>query len=84
MAAVRWFPQSELAIRRLMLRLEAFVDMCEELADAEKALSKVSEIPADLREARRNEWQEIVDGLVCEVGKALRESEARQRGEYHE
>ena len=57
-----------------MNRSEAFCDMCEELAEAELALSNVSASP--LHETRRAEWQELVDRLVAEVGNALRESEA--------
>lgn len=70
-AASRRFPHFELAIRRLMDRSEAFRDMCEELAEAEVALSKVETVPLMLREARRAEWQELVDRLVGEVGAAL-------------
>jgi len=69
---VRRFPQFELAIRRLMDRNETFRDMCEELAEAELALSRVDAAPPPLREARRAEWQELVDRLVGEVGAAIR------------
>jgi len=79
-AAVRRFPQAEFAIRKLMTRSEAFCDICEELAEAEWALSKVPEVPPALREARRAEWQELVDRLVAEVAAALRESEAWRAG----
>jgi hypothetical protein len=74
-AAFRRFPQSELAIRRLMDRSEAFRDMCEELADAEAALSKVDGVPSALREARKAEWQDLVDRLVGEVGTALQDKD---------
>jgi hypothetical protein len=74
--AVRRFPQAEFAIRKLMSRSESFCDMCEELAEAEFALSKVPGTPPELCEARRSEWQELVDRLVAEVRTALRESEA--------
>lgn len=74
-AAFRRFPQFELAIRRLMDRSEAFADMCEELAEAELALSKVNEVPPALREARRAEWQELVDRLVGEVEAALQDKD---------
>ncbi|CAN7715275.1 hypothetical protein LJR234_006194 [Mesorhizobium amorphae] len=75
-AATRRFPQFELAIRRLMDRSESFRDMCEELADAEFALSRVDEITPELRGARRAEWQELVDRLVGEVGAALLNTDA--------
>jgi hypothetical protein len=76
-AAVRRFPQCELAIHRLMDRSESFRDMCEELAEAELALSRVDQVPTALREARRAEWQELVDRLVGEVGAVL-DTDARK------
>jgi hypothetical protein len=76
-AAVRRFPHAEFAIRRLMNRSEAFCDMCEDLAEAEWALSNVPATPPAIREARKVEWQELVDRLVAEVGTALRENDTR-------
>jgi hypothetical protein len=70
------FPHSEFAIRKLMNRSEAFRDMCEELAEAERALSNVSNLAPAVREARRAEWQELVERLVDEVAAAIRESES--------
>ena len=78
-AAVRRLPQFELAIHRLMERDESFRDMCEELAEAELALSRVDMIPPILREARRAEWQELVDRLVAEVGAAVTNMDAAVR-----
>lgn len=77
LAAVRRFPQFELAIHRLIVRSESFLEICEELADAELALSSVDKTTTTaLVEARRAEWQELVDRLVGEVGEAVRDSEA--------
>jgi hypothetical protein len=45
--------------------------MCEELAEAELALSKVDRVASAVREARRAEWQDLIDRLVAEVGTAL-------------
>lgn len=45
--------------------------MCEELAEAEAALSRVDGATTVLREARKAEWQDLVDRLVGEVGAAL-------------
>ncbi|TIX44468.1 MAG: hypothetical protein E5V36_09780, partial [Mesorhizobium sp.] len=70
-AAVRRFPQFELTIHRLMERSEGFLDMCEELAEAELALSRIDKIPPALREPRRAEWQELVERLIGEVGAVL-------------
>ncbi|MDQ6437211.1 hypothetical protein RB623_24425 [Mesorhizobium sp. LHD-90] len=77
-AAARRFPQAEFAIRKLMNRSEAFRDICEELAEAEWALASVPETPAALHEARRTEWQDLVDRLAAELATALREGQAAQ------
>jgi len=69
----------ELTIHRLMDRSESFRDICQELADAEFALSKVAEAPLALREARRAEWQELVDRLVEEVGAAVLNTDAARK-----
>lgn len=71
-AAIRWFPQSELAIRRLINQSETFRDICEELAEAEMVLSTVSAESREVYEARKQEWQELVDRLVGEVATSLR------------
>jgi hypothetical protein len=78
-AAVRRYPQFELTIHRLMNRSESFRDICEELADAEFALSKVDEAAPELRAARRAEWQELVARLVEEVGTAVSDAVAAQK-----
>jgi hypothetical protein len=52
--------------------------MCEELAEAELALSMVDKMPPALREARRVEWQELVDRLVGEVGAVLNTDAVRK------
>ncbi|RWB04242.1 MAG: hypothetical protein E5Y65_17830 [Mesorhizobium sp.] len=77
-AAVRRFPQFELAIHRLMGRSEGFQDICEELAEAELALLRIDKVPPALRESRRAEWQELVDRLVGEVGAVLHADAARK------
>lgn len=77
-AAVRRFPQFELAIHRLMDRNEGFQDMCEELAEAELALSRIDMVAPEVRESRRAEWQELVDRLVGEVGAFLHADATRK------
>lgn len=63
-----------------MDRSESFRDICEELADAELALSKVDhQAPPALREARRAEWQELIDRLVGEVGAAVLNTDAARK-----
>jgi hypothetical protein len=78
-AAVRWFPQFELTIHRLMDRDDAFRDMCEELAEAELALSRVNDVPPAWREARRVEWEDLVQRLVGEVGAVILKTDAVAR-----
>jgi hypothetical protein len=79
-AAARRFPQAEFTIRKLMNRSEAFRDICEELAEAEWALAHIPEKPAALHQARKIEWQELVDRLTAELATALREGETAQKG----
>jgi len=55
-----------------MDRSESFRDICEELADAEFALSKVAEAPLA-------EWQELVDRLVEEVRAAVLNTDAARK-----
>jgi hypothetical protein len=76
---MRRFPQFELAIHRLMDRSVTFREMCEELAEAELALARVDTVPSTLREARRAEWQELVDRLVAEVAAALQDKDVATR-----
>lgn len=80
LAAARRFPYAEFTIRRLISQNETFRDICEELAEAETALSMVPETPSEIREARRREWQEIVERLVAEVSASLREAMDEQTG----
>jgi predicted lipid-binding transport protein (Tim44 family) len=70
-AAARRFPQAELAILRLLRSSEAFRELCEELADADLALSNVPTDVASIRETRTREWQDLIDELVAEVEAAL-------------
>jgi hypothetical protein len=78
-AALRRYPQLELAIRRLFDAEEGFRDICEELSDAELALSKVDDLPAAMRAARRAEWQELVDRLARELETAVRDGKMLPR-----
>jgi len=70
-AAIRRFPDAEFTIRRLMNTSESFRDMCDELAEAEIALSSVPDTPPEICKARKREWQELVDRLVAEVAVSL-------------
>ena len=81
-AAVRRFPQFELAIHRLVDRSESFRDMCEELAEAELALSRVDLLPSAVRESGRGEWQELVNRWVAEVGAVL-DADAAEKSRFN-
>lgn len=72
LAAIQRFPQSEFAIRRLINQSETFREVCDELAEAETVLSKYSEATHTDYEARKEEWQAVVDRLVAEVATSLR------------
>ncbi|MBY3179113.1 hypothetical protein HFO27_31700 [Rhizobium leguminosarum] len=76
-AAARRFPHAELSIRRLMGRSEDFFELCEDLAEAERALANVAETTAALCEERRREWQEVIDHLVNDIAEAIGGGEGR-------
>lgn len=78
-AVVRRFPELELTIRRMIETDQTFCDMCEELAEAEAALSRVAQLPSSIRAARTVEWQDVVERLAREVEAALRENQAAAR-----
>lgn len=75
-AVVRRFPELELTIRRMMEADQTFRDMCEELVEAEAALSRVEQLAEPLRTARKAEWQDLVGRLTREVEVALLEKQA--------
>jgi hypothetical protein len=77
-AAVRRFPELELTIRRMIAADQTFRDMCEELAEAEAALSRVDRLPSPMHAARRAEWHDIVERLAREVEETLREKQSAQ------
>lgn len=54
-----------------------FRDMCEELAEAEAALSRADQLPLPIRAARKAEWQDLVERLAREVDAALQEKQTR-------
>lgn len=68
----RRFPHFEFAAHELMERRESFRDMCEELLEAEMALSNVENEPKDVREARRAEWQACIARSLAELEEELR------------
>ncbi len=73
-AVVRRFPDSARRIEELSARPGPFRDMCEELAEAEKALQATDLAPPGIRDARRDEWRSATETLMQEIEQALRES----------
>lgn len=69
--AQRRFPDQIDRVARLAGRSEAFHDMCEELAAAERALAALT---ADATE-RRIECESWIDRLTSEMSEALRQAD---------
>jgi hypothetical protein len=59
-------------IEELMIRSESFRGLCDDLAEAERALAATDEMPEALRRDRRAECQEWVESLTNEIDRALR------------
>lgn len=76
--ATRRFPSFELTVKRLVETDETFLDICDELADAEAALCAVDDIPVPMQSARRAEWQDLIDRLVAEISRALRSNSSER------
>ncbi|KSV94847.1 hypothetical protein D9M68_284430 [compost metagenome] len=70
-AALSRFPDKSLQIRQLLLARESFRGLCDDLAVADDALGRVDIYSADLREERRREYEELIDGLVQEIREFL-------------
>lgn len=73
-------PHFELSIRKLLETDDAFREICEELVDAEAALVAASGATSQLRQARQDEWRELVDRLVREIDMIVRRKIASDRG----
>lgn len=73
-AALRRFPSERRAIEALLARSDDFHDMCEELADAERALRETAVMPREVREERAAEWTAMIDRLAAEIARALDEA----------
>src|SRR5262245_6781989 len=73
-AAIRRFPSDAKLIAQLMIRGESFRGLCDDLAEAERALAATEDMPEALRRARRAECEEWVEGLTNEIEQSLREN----------
>jgi hypothetical protein len=79
-AVVRRFPNKARIIEEMSARAGPFRDMCEELAEAEKALQAMDLAPSAVRDARRDEWRSAIETLTQEIEQALRESNVVRLG----
>lgn len=70
-SALRRFPTHAAQIRSLITRNENFRTMCDDLACVEQALLSVDQFPAEIRNDRRREFTELVDGLAIEIERVL-------------
>ena len=70
-AATRRFPSEAKLIEELMIRSESFRGLCDDFAEAERALAATEQMPEALRRARRAECQEWVESLTNEIEQIL-------------
>ena len=68
------FPHEVTQVQRLFNMDETFRGMCEDLAAAVETLSHVDGLPESVREARRQEYADLVDALVSEIRDAISRS----------
>jgi hypothetical protein len=73
-AAIRHFPAQATEIEALARESERFRDLCEELAEAEAALSAVDGLDLALRAERRLEWLAFVRWALKEIDADLRQA----------
>ena len=65
------FPAQAEQIQKLFETDDSFKGMCEDLAAAEQALTSVDKFPIHLQEARREEYQNLVESLLVEIQEEL-------------
>ncbi len=70
-AVLERFPALRKQIENLFELDEEFRALCEDLADVKTALNECQHLPSDIREARRLEYEELVDSLSVEIEQAL-------------
>jgi hypothetical protein len=73
-AALRRFPDEARLIEELAARSENFRDMCDELAEVERALLATKDVRPEIREERIAEWTGWVDRLTAEIAAELRKA----------
>jgi len=73
-AAIRRFSSEAKLIKELMIRSESFRGLCEDLAEAERALVETQKMPEALRHDRRAECEGWIESLTNEIEETLREA----------
>src|SRR5262249_43808748 len=71
-AATRRFPSEAKLIEEIMIRSESFRGLCDDLAEAERALVATDGMSAGLSRHRRAECKEWVESLTNEIEQVLR------------
>jgi len=77
---VRQFPDKARIVEEMSARPGPFRDMCEELAEALRALAATDQAPPEVRDRRRDEWRSAIETLTQEIEQALRESKVVRIG----
>lgn len=72
-SVLRRFPGREFTVRRMLETDQTFLELCEELAVAEAALTNVGQFPPAIQPERRAEWHDIVERLLKEIEDALQQ-----------
>jgi hypothetical protein len=65
------FPAHSTEIQRLFDVDETFRGICDDLAAAENTLRNIDQVPDHVREARRDEYADLVSDLSGEIQQAL-------------
>jgi hypothetical protein len=71
-AAIQRFPEQRAAIEAMSARDDGFRTLCDDLAEAEAALSRWEGSTAPYRNERCAEYRELVASLTAELEAALR------------
>ena len=74
-AVLSRYPERSLRIRHLYVSDETFRELCSDLADTERAIKSVEDLPDPIRSERRAEFAEMANYLAGEIERAI----SRQR-----
>jgi hypothetical protein len=69
--ACRLMPEIAVRIRVLALQNDSFVDLCDDLAEAQQALERVTLLPEAVRKHRLAECERWIVGLCDEIRTAV-------------